>query len=77
MLVWFMMSLNNQATRNSSSEVSLFVLDTVISEKHEEFTGLINPTACHYNAVDARALADNIGHECQILKESIIVIDIK
>ena len=55
--------MNNQATRNSSSEVSVFVLDTYISEKHKELTGLIGPSACDYDAVDARALTDNNEHE--------------
>jgi subtilisin family serine protease len=54
--------LNNQATKNSASGVKVYVLDTGIHASHEEFRGLIGPTVCHYNAVEARALTDNNGH---------------
>ena len=54
--------LDYNAKKNSARGVEVYILDTGIHAKHEEFTGLIGPDACHYNAVEARALTDNHGH---------------
>jgi hypothetical protein len=58
-------SYDDKKTTQDGSNVAVFIIHTGIRKTHNEFTGMMGPTSCHFSAFDStgsKALNDENGH---------------
>jgi hypothetical protein len=55
---------DSTATPQDASNVVVYIIDTGIKGDHNEFTGMMGPTSCHFSAFSSEAnpLTDGNGH---------------